>query len=133
MFSVSADSCFRLMPSPPSPPHPLTWCCFGSADVGELWKASGRNEGESAIRGGSCCGWGVADSDESGGGGSGSKPSVAGPEKRPPEGEEFDDEEVPERGKPTSRLRWVTQDATPPGPIFKARFFHDEEDARMKR
>ncbi|CAM9853180.1 unnamed protein product [Ectocarpus sp. 13 AM-2016] len=56
--------------------------------------ASGRDEGESAIRG-SCCGAGVADSDESGGG----RSAVAGPEKRPPpEGEEFDDKEVPERG-----------------------------------
>ncbi|CAN0094594.1 unnamed protein product [Ectocarpus sp. 6 AP-2014] len=71
----------------------------GTAEVlGGVEVASGRDEGESAIRG-SCCGGGVADSDGAGGGGSGSKPSVAGPEKRlPPEGEELDDKEVPERG-----------------------------------
>ncbi|CAN0040602.1 unnamed protein product [Ectocarpus sp. 4 AP-2014] len=70
----------------------------GAAEVlGGFDVASGRDEGEIAVRG-SCCGGGVADSDGSGEGGPGSKPSVAGPEKRPPEVEEFDDKEVPERG-----------------------------------
>lgn len=84
------------MPSPPTP-HPLTWCCAVTANVYGLWKSSGLDEGGSAIRG-TCCGGDDVNNDDSGGGG-GNKPSVPGPEKWLPEGKEFDDKEVPERGK----------------------------------